>query len=109
MYAICCILGSVFVFGCLDLYLGVCTCMFGVWMCCFCFWTCLFVCVLVGCDYGMRARGPGSWTRRPGQGSLLTGEVPNCQTLHTQLNMCLQIGLRFYNFAMALKSNKQHT
>ena len=47
------------VLGCLDLFGGVWTCIFGVWTCLGRVWTCFFVCILVGCDYGVCARGPG--------------------------------------------------
>ena len=68
------------VFGCLDLYLGVWTCIWvsglvfwvsGLVFWCldlyFGAWTCtLGVCILVGCDYGVRARGPGPGDPDPG-------------------------------------------
>jgi len=42
--------------------LGVWTCILGGWTCLLGVWTCLLgVCILVGCDYGVRARGLGPW------------------------------------------------
>jgi len=59
-------------FLCLDLYLSVWTCIVGVCICFFGFrdlfaWfldSCL-VCILLGCDYCVHARGPRTWARGP--------------------------------------------
>ena len=62
------------VFGFLGWDLGVWTCIFGVWTCFFCFWIC-FSCH-VGCDYGVRARGPGTLGRERERVDLDQGPGP---------------------------------
>ena len=60
----------------LDLYFGVFGCLvFGYLDVCFwcldlIFWflDLFFVCILVGCDYGLRSRGPGTRAQGPGPG-----------------------------------------